>query len=205
MTRIVKKPEERRREIIAASRQLFLEKDYEKATMQDVMFKLQIAKGTTYHYFKSKAELLEAVVEDIVNEYLADVEKALEKSKGKALVKMRALFSASKVKGSLAKTMEALHRPGNVGMHTRLLAVTILRLAPLYALVISQGCQEGIFQTEYPLESAELLLAGIQFLTDQGCYPWGSEDLKRRSAAIPALIETQLHASKGSFNFILQL
>ena len=84
MTRTVKKPDERRREIIAASRELFLEKDYEKATMQDVMDKLKIAKGTTYHYFKSKAELLEAVVQNMVDEYLAMVKKALDKSHGNA-------------------------------------------------------------------------------------------------------------------------
>lgn len=204
MDRIVKKPEQRRREIVAASRDLFLKQGYENTPMQDVMKKLQIAKGTTYHYFKSKVDLLEAVVEDMVAEYISQVEKALNGSQADALDKMRVLIEAGRVAPREPDTMEGLHRPGNMGMHVRLLAVTITRLAPLYARVISQGCEEGVFRTEHPLECAEILLAGIQFLTDVGCYPWHQQDLKRRARAIPELMENQLHAPKNAFNFLFE-
>jgi AcrR family transcriptional regulator len=204
MVRIVKKPEVRRREIVSASRELFLKKGYEKTTMQDVMNKLNIAKGTTYHYFKSKEELLESVVQDIVQEYLTAVEKVLNATQGSALEKIRSLVAAGRVADKQREFMDKLHHPSNIAMHTRLLAVTISGLAPLYARVIQQGCDEGIFKTEHPLESAELLLAGIQFLTDVGCYPWSQEELIRRERAIPALLETQLKAPKDSFNFLLQ-
>ena len=62
----------------------------------------------------------------------------------------------------------------------------------------------GVFQTEYPLESGELLLTGIQFLTDLGIHPWSQEELIRRAMAFPALIEAQLRAPKGSFNFLIE-
>lgn len=203
MVRVVKKPEERRREILLASRNLFLKQGYENTTMQDVMTKLQIAKGTAYHYFKSKEELLAAVVEDMVTDYIAEVEKALHECKGNALDKMRVLFDAGSVAHRQTETMDNLHRPGNMGMHVRLLAVTMSRLAPLYASVISQGCEEGLFRTGHPLESAEMLLAGIQFIIDVGCYPWSPQDLERRARVIPMLIENQLHARKGAFSFLL--
>ncbi len=205
MVRVVKKPEERRREIVSASRDLFLKQDYENTTMQDIMTQLQIAKGTAYHYFKSKEELLEAVVEDMVAEYIAEVEKALnEQCKGNALDKMRVLIVLGRVSPRQKDTMYKLHRPGNMGMHVRFLAVTLSRLAPLYARVISQGCEEGLFRTEHPLECAEILLAGIQFVTDIGCYPWSQQDLERRARALPALIENQLHAPKDAFSFLLE-
>ena len=70
MTRIVKKPDERRKEIIQAARELFQEKTYEKMTMQELMKKLNIAKGTIYHYFSSKEDLLESVVEDLIRKSL---------------------------------------------------------------------------------------------------------------------------------------
>lgn len=197
MVRIVKKPEERRREIVSASRSLFLSQGYENTTMQDVMAKLQIAKGTTYHYFKSKEELLEAVVEDMAAEYMDVVERSLEESKGSAIDKMKVLISAGKSASS--DTLDSLHRSDNRGIHARLLAVTLIRLAPLYARVITQGCEEKIFHVEHPLECAEVLLAGIQFVLDTGCYPWSPEDLKRRMQAVPSLIENQLGAPKGSF------
>jgi AcrR family transcriptional regulator len=54
MKRIVKKPAERRKEIIQAARELFQEKDYDSVTMQGVMEKLNIAKGTIYCHQQSK-------------------------------------------------------------------------------------------------------------------------------------------------------
>jgi len=114
------------------------------------------------------------------------------------------LITSGDVRDEHAEELEYLHRAGNIGMHTRQLAVTISQLAPLYATVIRQGCDEGLFQTEHPLECAEFLLAGVQFLTDMGVYPWKQAELLRRAQALPALIEAQLQAPKGSFDFLLE-
>jgi AcrR family transcriptional regulator len=205
MVRIVKKPEERRREIVAASRDLFLSRGYENTSMQNVMTKLQIAKGTAYHYFKSKEELLDAVIEDMVAEYISMVKNSLHACQGNALDKMGVLVTAGRIASPSIDIMDSLHRCDNRGMHARLLAVTLTRLAPLYALVISQGCEEGIFSVEHPLEVAEILLAGIQFVTDIGCYPWSPKDLERRAQVMPRLIENQLNAPKNSFNALFQI
>jgi AcrR family transcriptional regulator len=201
MKRTVKKPDERRREIIAASRELFLKKGYEQTTLQDVMHQVKIAKGTTYHYFKSKMELLDAVIMQMVDEYIDAIEKALKQADGDAIDKLQFLIQSSKMKNS-RETLEALHQPGNIGLHTKLLATAILRLALIYANIIDQGCQEGLFQVKYPLETAEFLLAGMQFLIDKGCYPWHPAAIDRRLAALPSLFETTLQAKEGSLNFL---
>ncbi len=203
MIRTVKKPEQRRQEIIFAAKALFQEKQYEKTTMQDLIDHLGIAKGTIYHYFKSKEELLVAVIEHTVDEYVAGMQQILDESQGSGLDRMRILIISGNVEADQGEIMEHLHSPGNIGMHTRQLAYMISRLAPLYEHVIRQGCEEGIFKTEHPQASAEFLLAGIQFLTDVGVYPWSQDDLVRRAVAFPALIEAQLQAPKGSFNFLL--
>ncbi len=200
MARIVKKPDVRRSEIVAAARQLFLTKEYEHATMQNVVEALNIAKGTIYHYFKSKEELLDAVIEDMTEEDHVRKRDLLKGLKGNALDKIRALIDMNK---SHAEVIQQLHRPGNIGLHARLLAVALCKEAKLYHSLIQQGCEEGLFHTAHPLEAAEFLLAGVQFLTDVGIYPWSSEDLKRRACAFPALIETLLKAPKNSFHFLL--
>lgn len=202
MIRIVKKPEERRREIVKASRELFLANDYENTTMQDVIQKLNIAKGTAYHYFKSKAELLDAVVDDMVGEYLLKIQETLKHCHGNALDKMRVIFAASQVKDDQIQTLNALHRPGNSLLHTRLLAITLAKLAPLYVELITQGCEENLFRTDTPLESVEFILAAAQFLTDTGIYPWSQEELIRRKKAFPQIIEQLLQAPRGSFNYM---
>ena len=109
MVRIVKKPEERRQEIVATARELFQKKGYENTAMQDIMGALGIAKGTIYHYFKSKEELLEAVVEDTANEYIAGLEKVLNETEGTGLDKMRALITSGNVEEQYEELLEHLH------------------------------------------------------------------------------------------------
>jgi AcrR family transcriptional regulator len=202
MTRITKKADVRRQEIVDAARHLFQTAGYEHTTMQDVMERLDIAKGTIYHYFASKEALLEAVVESIVDESIGQMRQVMPGLKGNALEKVRFLLAASNMAAHNSEVLDPLHQPANMEMHHRLLAVTILKLAPLYADLIRQGCEEGIFQTDTPLECAEFILSAVQFLTDVGIYPWMQEVLIRRAQAFPALIEAQLKAPPGSFQFL---
>jgi AcrR family transcriptional regulator len=203
MVRIVKKAAERRSEIVKTARHLFQTKEYDKTTMQDVMDLLGIAKGTIYHYFKSKEELLEAVIENIVDENIEQMQLVISEMKGNALEKIRILIGTGSIAENNNEVLDHLHQPGNTGMHTRLLAVALIKQAPLYAELIRQGCREGIFQTDAPLECAEFILSAIQFLTDAGIYPWTQQDLVRRARAFPGLIEAQLKAAPGSFQFML--
>src|ERR1700733_1641467 len=114
MKRIIKKPAERRAEIVRTARELFLKKDYDKTTMQDFMDQLGIAKGTIYHYFKSKEELLEAVVEDIVNQHLEKMQTSMKEAKGNALQKIQALVEEGRI--SAPFVLEQLHERVNEAM-----------------------------------------------------------------------------------------
>jgi AcrR family transcriptional regulator len=203
MVRIVKKPEIRKAEIIKAARVLFQTRDYDKTTMQDVMVELDIAKGTIYYYFKSKEELLEAVIDDIVEEAMQKMQNVVENSRGNALERLKQLIDAGNIADENEEILDTLHNPGNSGMHARLLAAAIQQQAPLYAKLLQQGCDEGIFHTDNPLETAEIILTAIQFLTDTGIYQWSNEDLLRRSRVFPSFIETVLNAKPGSFQFLL--
>lgn len=199
--RIIKKPCERKAEIVRAARHFIQSSEYEKMTLQDVMTRLKIAKGTIYHYFKSKEELLEAVVENIVNEYIEKMQILIQQIKGTALQKMQILLE-NKREVTSASILQQLHKKGNEAMHVRLLATSLIKQAPLYAQLIQQGCSEGVFETDRPLECAEFILSAVQFLTDMGIYPWPKEDLARRIQAFPKLIERQLKATPGSFDFL---
>lgn len=208
MARVVKNAEDRREEIIKAARELFETKDYDKSTMQDIMEKLNIAKGTIYHYFTSKQALLEAVVENIVDEELEEKRKLLNSSRVKdlgAIEKIKILVTENKTDEENEQILKNLHHPENAEMHTKQLGRYIAKLAPLWASVFTQGCDEGVFKTDYPLEAAEFILAGVQFLTDTGFYPWSESQIARRMNAFTVLIETQLGAPAGSFAFLNEL
>ncbi len=71
-------------------------------------------------------------------------------------------------------------------MHVRLLARVLSCNAEVYAQVISQGCQEGVFHTKDPLTCAEFILSALCFLTDRGISPWTENQLQRRIMAFPS-------------------
>ena len=150
MARTVKKPEVRREEIIKAARELFQAKDYGKTTMQELIEKLNIAKGTLYHYFSSKQEILEAVVENIVDEELVNREKLISSPELKdlnAIEKIQFLIKKDDLTEENDLILQSLHHPENAEMHTKQLGRYITKLAPLYAKIFEQGCKEGLLKT----------------------------------------------------------
>jgi hypothetical protein len=67
--------------------------------------------------------------------------------------------------------------------------------------LVQQGCEEGLFQTDTPLEATEFITTGMQFMIDRVLYPFTNEEVYRRAKAFPALIETWLKAQPGSLEF----
>ena len=70
MVRVLKKEEHetKRNEILDVALKLLYSKGFDKMTIQDILDELQISKGAFYHYFDSKADVLEALVERMVVE-----------------------------------------------------------------------------------------------------------------------------------------
>lgn len=136
-----KSPTGRRSEIIDTARHLFQTREYDKTTMHDVMELLGIAKGTIYHYFKSKEALFEAVIEDMADANIEHMRVLLRNSNGTVLEKIQLLIVAGDISVDNPGILENLHRPGNSAIHVSLLAATIIKQAPLYAELIQQGCE----------------------------------------------------------------
>lgn len=66
MTRHTAKREERRQQILACARDAFAEKGYQAVTVDDVVARAQIARGTFYLYFDDKRAVLDALVDDFL-------------------------------------------------------------------------------------------------------------------------------------------
>jgi AcrR family transcriptional regulator len=207
MARIVKKHDERRSEIVSTARRLFEEREYEHTTMQDLMKELNIAKGTIYHYFASKEELLEAVVEDIIDGEFRRKQALVDRCRVEKLsaieIIVRMVTDRTPAQDN-EQILETLHRPENLTLHVRQLGRYIEKLGPLWQQIFEQGNSEGVFRVTNPLECAETILSGIQFVTDTGFYPWSEAQLARRMAALPAILEALLGTRKGAFSFLAE-
>lgn len=66
--RITKEPEVRKKEIMNAAKELFIEKGYEKTSVSDIVKKVDVAKGLFYYYFPKKETLLQEIGDEFADE-----------------------------------------------------------------------------------------------------------------------------------------
>lgn len=65
-------------ELMNAAEKLFLEQGFEATTINDIVAQAQVGKGTFYHYFASKNEILDALAKRYTDFFLGRLEQALE-------------------------------------------------------------------------------------------------------------------------------
>lgn len=71
--------EEKRNKMIRSAYELFSEKGVGKTSIDDIVKRASVAKGTFYLYFADKTEVWEAVVVQISNQVLTQAKRELEK------------------------------------------------------------------------------------------------------------------------------
>jgi len=60
-------PDARRAQLLDASRQVFAERGYHRASVSDIITAAGVARGTFYNYFESKRAVFRAVLEDVMD------------------------------------------------------------------------------------------------------------------------------------------
>ncbi len=212
----VRKHEEhsaKRNQILDTALQLIYAKGYEKMTIQDILDQLQISKGAFYHYFHSKAEVLEAVVERMaVEQVVPALEAAVRDPKLTALEKLRRYFDTglqwkSAQRELMMQLLRVWYSDDNALPRQKMYALMVEHATPLFDEMIQQGVREGTFTTPYPEHVNQVTINLMQALGDkfaqmllrEGADP--DENLWRAEALVAAYtdaIERVLGAPKGS-------
>ena len=171
MASVVKEYGVRRNEILDEAQRLIESKGYEQMTIQEILDGLQISKVAFYHYFGSKQELLEAVIERMGEEVEQVLMPIVEDAQLPALEKFHIFFSTvSRWKTAQKEFLIALLRvwytDDNVLVRQKTYTSGLKRIAPLLTAIIRQGVQEGVLKTSYPEHIGEVILPIIQSLSD---------------------------------------
>ncbi|HDR7001719.1 MULTISPECIES: TetR/AcrR family transcriptional regulator [Bacillus cereus group] len=205
--RIVKEYEERRKEILETAERLFLTKGYTKTTVNDILKEIGIAKGTFYHYFKSKEEVMDEIIMRIIKEDVTKAKRIVSNPDIPVLDKLfKILMEQSPKSGDVKEKMiQQFHQPNNAEMHQKSLVQSIIHLSPVLTEVLEQGIEEGIFSTPYPQETIELLLSSAQVIFDDGLFQWKTEEMMRRAKAYIKMMEVSVGAKEGSFNYMIEV
>lgn len=156
-----KHPEETINRILDVAFRLFMEKGYDHTSIQDIIDHLGgLSKGAIYYHFKSKEDILIAVMERISagsNHMFLLVQ---DRSDLNGREKLKTIFKESvslPVQNDIFTVAPDFnHNPRFLSM---LLHDTIEEAAPNYILpIIQEGMADGSIQTDYPKELAELVL-----------------------------------------------
>lgn len=155
-----KYPEMTVERIVEAATTLFLEKGYDNTTIQDIVDALgDLSKGAIYHHFKSKEDMVPAVIEKVYGG-LYRISNEIKSETGlTALEKLRKLFYISLENPSQKTVIKALP---NLLKNPRFLAIqldsTITELAPDFIEpLIREGMADGSIKTDSPKELAEVV------------------------------------------------
>ena len=153
-----KEAEERKKEILDIAEELFTAKGYDNTSTTDILERVGIARGTMYYHFKSKEEILDALIDRIIQGIVCNVKSALS-CKATAPQKILLFIGATRVDSAIGKEItDYAHKPQNALMHQKMLNSLLAALTPIAAGIIKDGIKEGSFSTDYPEETAEMLL-----------------------------------------------
>ena len=195
--RIVKEAEERRNEILDVAEKLFVEKGFDAASTNDILAVIGIARGTLYYHFKSKEEILDAIIERIVDR---TVGKAKDIASDKSIPTLKrltmALMALNLDDGKSSFVIDEIHKPQNALMHQKSQEMISLKINPIITGIVKDGIKEGLFNTDYPEEAVEMamLYSGITF---DGLNEMETEERIKKITGFVYNTERLLGAKKG--------
>ncbi len=163
MARLIKDAEERRLELIETAGRLFYEIGYDQTSVQAITDSVGVAKGTFYHYFDSKEDLLRQLTDAAADEICTALQHRMETVHESALEEARSMLSfilAFKTENRrlMMAYAKVFYRDENILLRHSLERSYAERLVPIFAHVIEQGVREGVFDVEDPTETAEVIL-----------------------------------------------
>lgn len=204
--RIVKDAKERRNEILDAAEELFGQKGFDKTSTNDILDKVKIARGTLYYHFKSKEEIMDALIERY-NDLLLSTAKMAAEDKQLSINERiaRVVMSLNINEGNGREIIEHIHKPQNALMHQKIQRVIINGVPEILTGIILEGIDKGEFNTPYPYECMEMLVIYLNTLLDQDMIELNETDRKKRLKAFFFHVERLLGVEQGSLKSIVQL
>lgn len=202
--RVVKEAEERKNEILDAAERLFGTKGFDSTSTNDILNEIGIARGTLYYHFKSKEEILDAVISRMMN-------RLIEKAKGIAAEKnvpvlqrlTMMMLSLNVSDGNFGQELlKQMHKPQNALMHQKMERRLLSGINPIIAGLIEEGMEQGICQTDYPREAAEMTFLYANTVFDD-LMEYDEQEKQKKIAAFIYNLERLLNMEHDSMKGVI--
>ena len=184
--------DQKKQELTKMAFELFMRDGYENTSIQDIMNVTQISKGSMYHYFTCKEDILDAVLNYIIGLDEKRLESTLNSTTLRPIEKLTStvLYDTSQESQEVKKATEHVMQQQDSIFDYRARELSKKRSVPVIANLIREGIAVGEFHTKYPEEMAVFIYASVQAI---GELIMQQPDKPTMQRAIDALIEMLKH------------
>lgn len=197
--RVVKEAEERKNEILDVAERLFGTKGFDSTSTGDILNEIGIARGTLYYHFKSKEEILDAMISRMTNRLIGKAGEIAAQKEVPVLQRLTMMLLSLNVSGSnLAQELLAqAHKPQNALLHQKMEKCMLTGINPIITDLIKEGITQGICRTDYPEEVAEMTFLYANTVFDD-LMEHSEEEKQRKMAAFIYNVERLLNMERDS-------
>ena len=204
----------RRDTFLDAAQGLIQAKGYEQMSIQDVLDAVGTSKGAFYHYFDSKAALLEGVIDRMVVVATSTLQPLLDDPDRTALEKFNGMFQGlaswkTQRRDLLIAVLQTWLSDDNAIVREKFRREVVATITPILTAIVRQGVREGTFTVTSPEHAARVtvsLLLGanehasaLYLANHNGEVPF--EVVEGALNAYPEAMERILGAPEGSLRW----
>ncbi len=192
------KRELRKKELTQIAYELFLTKGYENTSVDEIISKAGIAKGTYYYYFESKEQTLEEVINMIVYKCVLKAKQVLDTDLPIEQKFLNVILSL-RVSPEEIEFQNVIHIPENIILHKKINDRIIKEAVPLLAKIVEEEIELGLFNCDNIEERIKMILIMSNQLFDD------KEVDKKCISVFIDTVEKMLGAKSGTLSFIEEL
>lgn len=147
-------------------------KGYEALSVQEVIDEVGASKGAFYHYFGSKADLLEGVVERMADAIQATWDQLLARPGVPAAQQLHDMFtSTAQYKNArrelVLAVLEGWLNDSNAVVRDKLRQIVRRRMKPMLVRILRQGIDDGEFNATDPEATSDVIVTLILGAQDE--------------------------------------
>lgn len=197
--RVVKEAEERKNEILDVAERLFGTKGFDSTSTSDILNEIGIARGTLYYHFKSKEDILDAMISRMMGRLIEKAETIVAQKNIPVLQRLTMMMLSLNVGEDNfgQELLKQMHKPQNALMHQKMEKSLLSGMNPIITGLIKEGIEQGICQTNYPEEAAEMTFLYANTVFDD-LMEHSEEEKQRKIAAFIYNLERLLNMEQNS-------
>lgn len=171
--RVCKDPAVRKAEILHAADKLFRDKGYENTAVSDIVKDVGVSQGTFYYYYKTKEEILDALLMSVweqLSAVLSRIADAKDRSVIARLKQILMMLFQPETQESWACWFKEPPKGETERLHTRCNLMRDQYVKPHLQLLVMAGMSEGVFEkAEFPDVLIEIVFNGITRYMHEHC------------------------------------